>query len=424
MTGFASHALLDPSIEEWTTLSYANYTYLENHSTFDIHLPAWTKITRDFNLTVRQIGPELRLLWRQQVSAADGNRTMALGIHLPFDPFSDRGTTWLADFRNAMSLAADDEACDCGRVLDAGAMQLAGGGSGEHANKRSRTTALDCARVDGRCSRAPHLSLTPCSRANSNVAGILDAIATVYDAFPLVITATFACAFAVILLAFRSLFVPLRAVLSIALTVGWVYGLLVWVYQEGGAKPSEHSNAALSEHTRTPAAHSVRVPVRMAGLEWTRIASLQPTPQGVSWIVPVITFAVLVGLGLDYDVFLLTRVYEIRLAGATNTRALTQGLVRSGNVITAAGLIMSIAFCGLLLNTQPALNQMAAVLVCSVLLDTFVVRTVLLPAIMSLLGRLNWWPRTMPPPNEPETPAPLGCSCTCYEVDTFDDVDD
>ena len=91
--------------------------------------------------------------------------------------------------------------------------------------------------------------------------------------------------------------------------------LSIWVYQEGG-------------------------------LAWTGIASLQPTPAGICWLVPVITFPVLVGLGLDYDVFLLTRVYELRLGGSTTTKAITTGLVRSGNVITAAGLIMAIAFWG------------------------------------------------------------------------------
>ena len=115
--------------------------------------------------------------------------------------------------------------------------------------------------------------------------------------------------------------------------------------------------------------------------------------------------------------FLLTRVYELRLSGATNTAAITQGLVKSGNIITAAGAIMAIAFCGLLMNATPTLNQMAVVFVMSVLLDTFVVRTLLLPAIMSLLGEANWWPRRMPERNGREELAPLGCSITCDEID-------
>ena len=64
---------------------------------------------------------------------------------------------------------------------------------------------------------------------------------------------------------------------------------------------------------------------------------------------------------------------------------------------------------------------MATVLVTSVLLDTFVVRTLLLPAVMSLLGNLNWWPRRMPTPSEPEEKPDLGCTLTCYEIEELDD---
>ena len=337
VTGFALPAWLNHGHESWLPISFNNLTWLENQT----HVPGLPNVPT-------KLGAEMRLLWDQQVSSADGNRTMMLTVRLPFDPFSNHGREWLADMRAAMVDAVADPSCECDAALDVGAMQLAGGGG-----------------------------------------GILDAISTVYAAMPMVVAITFGAAFAIILLAFRSIFVPLRAVLSIALTVAWVYGVLIWVYQEGG-------------------------------LAWTGISSLQPTPSGICWIVPVITFPILVGLGLDYDVFLLTRVLELRLAGATNTRAVTIGLVRSGNVITAAGLIMAIAFMGLLLNSTPTLNQMAIALVVSVLLDTFVVRTLLLPAIMSLLGPLNWFPRSMPEPHAPEERAALGCSIVCTTIEEED----
>ena len=246
VTGFVPPRWLSGGREKWRPIPYQAYETLQSQHTI--------------------LARELQMLWAQQVSLVDGNRTMSVSVRLPFDPFSALGSTWLADARRAIDEAsAPDSDCACNRTLDVAAIQLAGGGG-----------------------------------------AILDAIATVYAAMPLVVAVVFGAAFGVVFAAFRSVLVPLRAVLSIALTVGWVYGVLIWVYQEGA-------------------------------LAWTGIASLAPTPSGISWLVPVVTFAVLVGLGLDYDVFLLTRVYEIRQAGATNTRAINMGLVKSGNVITAAG---------------------------------------------------------------------------------------
>ena len=77
----------------------------------------------------------------------------------------------------------------------------------------------------------------------------------------------------------------------------------------------------------------------------------------------------------------------------------------------------SAIFTGLLMNTTPVLNQMAAALVFSVLLDTFVVRTLLLPAAMFSLGRYNWWPRAMPPSADEPGRTPLGCVCACVPVE-------
>ena len=196
-------------------------------------------------------------------------------------------------------------------------------------------------------------------------ANVLDAEAAVMATLPLMAGVTLGVVFILVTAAFRSLVVPLRAVLSISLTLAWVYGFLVAVYQHGL-------------------------------LAWTGIPAFQPAPQGLSWMTPVLSFAVMVGLGLDYDVFLLTRIYEERTNGTGDRASIVRGLVHSGNIITAAGCIMAIAFTGLLINATPALNQLAAALVASVLLDTFVVRT-LLPSVMGLLGSWNWWPRRMPP---------------------------
>jgi hypothetical protein len=104
-----------------------------------------------------------------------------------------------------------------------------------------------------------------------------------------------------------------------------------------------------------------------------------------------------VGVGLDYDIFLLTRVLEYRRAGLDEADSVVAGLSQTGHIITAAGVIMGIAFSGLLLSTETVLNQLAFLLVFAVLVDTFVVRSMLVPAIMSALGKLNWWPQKFKP---------------------------
>lgn len=145
------------------------------------------------------------------------------------------------------------------------------------------------------------------------------------------------------------------------------------------------------------------------------------------------------GLGLDYDIFLLTRIREYRAMGVSDpgiedTNNVLMGLALTGGVITAAGrtvsvflaarlvdyfhvlllaslacwcfpcswlliagAIMAIAFVGLLFSGEPILNQLSFFLVFSVLFDTLVVRSILVPAMMTMLGRWNWWPGSVLP---------------------------
>ena len=107
------------------------------------------------------------------------------------------------------------------------------------------------------------------------------------------------------------------------------------------------------------------------------------------------SFSVLTGLALDYDIFLLSRIVEYRELGYDDRAAVTLGLAKTGWIISAAGLVMAIAFGGLLLAQEPAMNQLSFFLVVSVLVDTFLTRTILVPCIMDMLGERNWAPRQM-----------------------------
>ncbi|EDR25801.1 hypothetical protein EDI_279910 [Entamoeba dispar SAW760] len=114
---------------------------------------------------------------------------------------------------------------------------------------------------------------------------------------------------------------------------------------------------------------------------------------GLYWCVPVITFPIIIGLSSDYDIFLFSRIMELRRKGLSTHLSVIIGVEKAGYLISYAGIIMAIAFSGLFLSAILMLNQFAFILMFSVLLDTFIIRSILLPAIVNLLGELNWFPK-------------------------------
>ena len=120
----------------------------------------------------------------------------------------------------------------------------------------------------------------------------------------------------------------------------------------------------------------------------------------LSWLVPSMMFGVLCGLSIDYDVFLLSRCAELRYAGLNDRDAIMCGVATTGGIISAAAGVMSIAFAGLYLSGSSSMNQMACFLVTSVLVDSLVIRTILVPSIMivaAAAGRqVNWYPGKVP----------------------------
>merc|ERR1712050_512811 len=97
------------------------------------------------------------------------------------------------------------------------------------------------------------------------------------------------------------------------------------------------------------------------------------------------------------DIFLLGRVCEYRCQGEGDRESIAYGVAKTGPFITSAGIIMAIAFSGLMLSPIPMLNQVSLLLVAAVLIDTFFIRSLATPAIHAPLGGLNWWPRKVPP---------------------------
>jgi RND superfamily putative drug exporter len=163
--------------------------------------------------------------------------------------------------------------------------------------------------------------------------------------------------FILLTLVFRSILVPLKAVIMNLLSVGAAYGLIVLVFQKG------------------------------VGNE---IFGFQQVESIESWL-PIFLFAILFGLSMDYHVFLLSRIKEHFSETDDNRASVAHGLRSTGRIITGAALIMVVVFGGFAAGDLTLLQQMGFGLAVAVFLDATLVRSVLVPATMRLLGRRNWY---------------------------------
>ena len=160
---------------------------------------------------------------------------------------------------------------------------------------------------------------------------------------------------------FRSLLLPLKAVIFNIVSIGAVWGFMVVFWQKG------HGSGALFD--------------------------IAPTGALTVWV-PIMVFAFLYGLSMDYEVFILSRMREEYDHDGSTDRAVVAGLARTGRLVTAGSLILFLAFVALSSTPGTDIKVFATALAIGILLDATVVRSMLLPAFVALLGRWNWW---MPP---------------------------
>jgi putative drug exporter of the RND superfamily len=163
--------------------------------------------------------------------------------------------------------------------------------------------------------------------------------------------------------AFRSLLLPLKAVILNVISVGAAWGVLELVWQEG------HGSQ--------------------------QIWGISATGSITAWI-PLMVFAFLFGLSMDYEVFILARMREeYDATGATDT-AVVRGIGRTGRLVTSAALILFLAFVSLASGPETEVKVLATGLAAGILLDATIIRALLVPAIVSLFGRWNWWLPPLP----------------------------
>ncbi len=191
------------------------------------------------------------------------------------------------------------------------------------------------------------------------VAGSVDLQAEMLRTFPRLIALVLSATAIMLAIAFRSILVPLKAVLMNSLSVSATFGLIVLVFQHG-------YGASL---------------FRLDG----------PT-EAIFVLVPVLVFAVVFGLSMDYEVFLLSRIKEAFDRTGKNTEATMEGLSATASVISSAALVMICVFGAFAFARVLVMQFLGFGLAVAVLLDATLIRMVLVPAFMHLMGKWNWWP--------------------------------
>ena len=189
-------------------------------------------------------------------------------------------------------------------------------------------------------------------------ASLIDFDHAVYGDFPLMLAVIGVATFLLLVRAFRSVLLAAKAVVFNLISLAAAYGVLTWVWQDG------HGSRAL----------------------WGI-----PATGAITMWVPLMVFAFLFGLSMDYEVFILTRIREAYDASGDARHAVTEGLGRTGRLVTSAAAILMLGFLSMSTGPQTDLKVLATGLGAGILIDAVVVRCLLVPALVALFGRANWW---------------------------------
>src|SRR6201996_1993534 len=199
------------------------------------------------------------------------------------------------------------------------------------------------------------------TQANSYVggqtAGYIDLATKIAEKLPLMILVVVALSFLVLLMAFRSVLVPIKAAAMNLISVAASYGVVPAVFQLGWG---------------------------------SSLIGLDPSIPIVSFV-PLLMFAILFGLSMDYEVFLMTQMKEHYVEYGDERRAVVEGLANTGRVITSAAGIMVCVFASFVLSGDPVVKEFGVGLAVAIALDSTIVRCLLVPAVMELMGKWAWW---------------------------------
>ena len=203
----------------------------------------------------------------------------------------------------------------------------------------------------------------PDVRVGGQPASNADFIDAVYGSFPLMIALIAITTFILLARAFRSLLLPAKAILLNILSVAAAWGVVTLIWQHG--------------------------------LGSEALFGIEATGSIPSWM-PLIIFAFLFGLSMDYEVFILSRMREEYDRTGSTSVAVVQGIGRTGRLVTSAALILFLAFISMASGPETDVKMLATGLAAGILIDATVIRALIVPAVISLMGRWNWWLPTWP----------------------------
>jgi putative drug exporter of the RND superfamily len=185
-----------------------------------------------------------------------------------------------------------------------------------------------------------------------------DFVHAVYGNFPYVLGFVILLTFVLLMRAFRSVVLSLKAVILNLISLACALGVVVFIFQQG------HGSEAI----------------------W----GIKATQAVIAWI-PLMIFAFLFGLSMDYEVFIVTRIREAYDETKNTAKAIELGLARTGKLVTSAALVLVFAFFSLSTGPGPDIKQFGIGLAAGVLIDATLIRALLVPSVMMLLGNANWW---------------------------------
>ena len=187
-------------------------------------------------------------------------------------------------------------------------------------------------------------------------AGLVDELASMGQTLPWMALVMVLATFVLLFLAFGSVVLPVKAIVMNAASLAAAFGAVVWIFQDG----------------------------HLSGL-------LNFTPGSIDPAMPILMLAIVFGLSMDYEVFLLSRIRERYDLTSDNTAAVADGLQRTGGIITSAALLLIIVVAAFSASSIVFIKLLGVGMVIALVVDASVVRVLLVPATMRLLGRANWW---------------------------------